>query len=81
MQSRLSSLIEQILNVGSGFLISLIVWMYVIVPIWDFEVTLTENLAITIIFTVVSVIRGYAWRRIFNRIHSKETNNVHKNSQ
>lgn len=67
MQSRLSSLIEQILNVGSGFLISLIVWMYVIVPIWDFEVTLTENLAITIIFTVVSVIRGYAWRRIFNR--------------
>lgn len=66
MQSRTASLIEQILNVGSGFVISLIVWMYVVVPIWGFDVSMTENLTITIIFTVVSIIRGYMWRRWFN---------------
>lgn len=66
MQSKTASLIEQILNVGSGFIISLIVWVYVIVPIWNFDVTMIENLAITIIFTIVSVVRGYAWRRLFN---------------
>lgn len=66
MQSKTASLIEQILNVGSGFIISLIVWVYVIVPIWNFDVTMTENLTITFMFTIVSVIRGYAWRRLFN---------------
>lgn len=76
MQSRLSSFIEQILNVSSGFFISLLVWIYIIVPIFNFEVTMVENIAVTIIFTIISVIRGYLWRRLFNCIHSKEMNNA-----
>lgn len=64
-QTKLVSLIEQLLNVGSGFLLSLVVWQ-VTGPWFGYEVTLAANLGITSIFTVVSVIRGYVWRRFFN---------------
>jgi len=67
MQGKLESLVEQLLNVGSGFVVALIVWTYMVTPIWDIEVTMLDNLAITGLFTVVSVVRGYVWRRMFNR--------------
>ena len=65
-QKRVHSLIEQILNVASGFCISLIVWTAWVVPAYDVEVTMTDNLAVTTVFTLVSIIRGYCWRRYFN---------------
>lgn len=65
-QSKWSSLIEQVLNVGSGFVISLIVWSFVIVPLWEMDTNFADNLAITAVFTFVSVVRGFAWRRAFN---------------
>lgn len=68
MQSRTHSIIEQILNVGSGFIISLLVWIFIISPLWGITVTMVDNLAITLVFTCVSIIRGYCWRRIFNKI-------------
>jgi len=65
-QSRLTSIVEVCLNVGSGFVLAFIVWQglawwYVI------DMPLTRNLQITTIFTVLSIARGYVWRRIFNR--------------
>jgi len=66
-QSKLESLIEQFLNVGSGFIISWIFWVTVITPVYDIQVSTSENLQITAAFTVISVIRGYVWRRVFNR--------------
>jgi hypothetical protein len=66
MQTRLESFIESALNVLSGFFIALLVWKFVVVPVWGFEVNLGDNLAITGLFTAVSVARGYVWRRIFN---------------
>lgn len=66
MQSPLSSLIEQLLNVGTGFILSFVIQHFVIVPIWNINTTFSENLQITVVFTVVSIARGYAWRRIFN---------------
>ena len=67
MQSRLSSLIEQFANIGSGFVISSLLWHFVVQPIWHIETSFAENLQITSLFTVVSIARGYAWRRTFNR--------------
>jgi hypothetical protein len=66
MQTKLESFVESSLNVASGFFIALVVWKFVIVPLWGFDVSTTDNLAITGVFTVVSVARGYVWRRIFN---------------
>lgn len=68
MQSRLESLIEQLLNIGSGFVVSLLLWSYVVVPLWGIQVSRQDNLAITALFTAASIIRGYVWRRLFNHM-------------
>lgn len=66
-QSKSMSLVEQFFNTGSGFILSFFVWAYVVAPIWDMDVGFGGNLGITCIFTVVSIARGYVWRRFFNR--------------
>lgn len=66
-QSRRASLIEASLNTASGFCTSLLT-QWVVFPMFDFHPALSENLTITAIFTVVSVVRGYVWRRIFNSL-------------
>lgn len=72
-QSRLSSFVEQVLNVGSGFITAFLTWQFLVIPIWDIETTLGDNLTITALFTVISVIRGYLWRRYFNHRHCRQT--------
>jgi len=67
MQSKKHSMIEACLNVTSGFIVSLLLWIYVVVPIWNIKVTMLDNLYVTLIFTVASIIRSYTWRRYFNR--------------
>lgn len=83
MQTPLESLIESLLNIGSGFVISMLMWTFVVAPLFGISSTTSQNFAITGIFTVTSVIRSYAWRRIGNyyTIHKnkkllKETPNV-----
>ena len=71
-QSKIESAIETTLNIGSGFVISLLMWVYVVAPLWGLEVTYLDNFAITSLFTVTSVIRSYVWRRYFNqRLHRR----------
>lgn len=71
-QTRLVSFIESCVNVGSGFILSLVLWQFVFAPWFGYEVTLTTNLQLTGVFTAVSVARGYLWRRFFARgLHSR----------
>ena len=65
-QTRLESFIEANINTFSGFGISLLFWVLVVIPVWDLNVTMFDNLMITCCFTVLSVARGYVWRRFFN---------------
>lgn len=37
-------------------------------PVWGIRTSVAENLQITALFTVVSIARGYLWRRVFNAI-------------
>jgi len=62
------SLVEQVFNVGSGVVLSLIVGQ-IVYPLFGYPVSLMDNLGLTAIFTVVSVLRGYVWRRVFNWLH------------
>jgi hypothetical protein len=68
MQSRLQSFIESVANVAIGFLVALASQL-VIFPVFDIKVSLSENLAIGAFFTVISIVRSYVVRRVFNRIH------------
>lgn len=71
-QSRLESLIEASINIGSGFIASLLLWTFVIVPVWNLPVNMSQNLVITGLFTVLSIVRSYIWRRFFNAgLHKK----------
>ena len=71
MQSKKMSLIETLSSVAIGYIISLAAQM-IIFPIFDIEVSLTDNLLIGLFFTVVSIIRGYYVRRFFNWIKIKK---------
>lgn len=72
-QSRLSSLIEAVINVAIGFVVSVILTA-VVMPAYGHAVTFGQNLQITAIFTVASIARSYCVRRWFNaRIHRAAT--------
>ena len=64
-QTRLGSLSETLISIGIGFVVSLVLTAWLL-PIYGHHVTLGDNLQITAVFTVASVLRGYFVRRWFN---------------
>ena len=66
-QSKLQSLIESVITVGSGLIVAVIIQL-LIFPLYDIEITLFENIQLATIFTISSIIRIYIIRRCFNRI-------------
>lgn len=67
MQSRKMSGIEAVTSTAIGYLVALATQLAVF-PLFQIEVSLSENLGIALIFTVVSIVRGYLVRRAFNRL-------------
>lgn len=67
-QSRLMSWIETIVGTAIGFAIALATQL-VVFPLFGFSPPLSQNLAITAIFTIVSIARGYLLRRLFEALH------------
>lgn len=65
-QTQLESLIEASLNTASGFVVSYIFWVAVVVPLFRLDISHADNFIITGMFTVLSVGRSYLWRRFFN---------------
>ncbi len=65
MQSKTHSLIETLINTFVGFIISLIT-SPIVYLIWDIKVTINQNLGITLVMTIISLLRGYAVRRYCN---------------
>lgn len=65
MQSKKESFIETLTSVFVGWLIGVILNMLVL-PLFDYNITVVDSLWVSLIFTVVSVIRGYVIRRFFN---------------
>lgn len=65
-QTKLESFIEASANTASGFIVSYVFWIVAVVPLFHLEVSHADNFLITCMFTVLSVIRSYLWRRFFN---------------
>ncbi len=57
-QSRLMSLVEAVTNIVVGYGVAVLTQMLVF-PLFGLETSLTENLAIGLIFTGVSIGRSY----------------------
>jgi hypothetical protein len=74
MQSKRDSFLEQVANIGSGFIIACLIWQFGINPaIKQGYLTIDNTLVITSIFTITSLIRGYVFRRIGNHFTQKQT--------
>ncbi len=69
-QAKRHSLLEACISTAIGFVVAF-VSNYVIMRAFGFTLTLGQNFWITVFFTVVSVIRGYYVRRMFNYFHTK----------
>lgn len=67
-QSNLMSWVETFLNTGIGFVIA-IATQVLVFPMFGYEPPLSTNFKIALIFTVVSLVRGYVMRRAFEALH------------
>ena len=70
MQSKKQSLIETLTSVFVGWLIGVILNLTVL-PLFDYNITVVDSLWVSLIFTVISVVRGYLIRRFFNSKEKK----------
>ena len=64
-QSRMMSAIEAVTNVLVGYGVAVATQM-VIFPLFGLTATLRQNMAMGAVFTIVSLVRSYLLRRVFN---------------
>lgn len=60
--SWIETITQTIIGLGISFLIQVVLY-----PVMEIPVTLDQNIIITAVFFIASLIRGYVVRRIFNR--------------
>ena len=65
MQSKRESMVESLTSTTIGITIGIVLNL-TILPIFGYPVSLSDSLWISVIFTVVSIIRSYIIRRWFN---------------
>lgn len=65
-QTKIESFIEVCINVAIGYVVSMLVTVYIIVPVWKLDWDTNDSLVVTLIFTVTAIIRGMVVRRFFN---------------
>ena len=65
-QKRLHSALESATNVAVGYAVAMVA-QAVVFPLFGFYASTAEHAGIALIFTVVSLVRSYALRRLFNR--------------
>ena len=70
-QSRLMSMVEAITNVVVGYGVA-VVTQILIFPIFGLQTTLGQNLAMGGIFTIVSLLRSFLLRRLFESFRVAE---------
>ena len=67
MQSKKLSIVEAVSNTVIGLLTSFTIQI-IIYPILNIEVSINQNIIITLVFFIASILRGYVVRRLFNKV-------------
>lgn len=73
-QSRLMSLVESVANVIVGYGIA-VMTQILIFPIFGLHATLAQNLKLGAVFSVMSIARSFALRRLFEAVHVRSRRN------
>lgn len=66
-QKKVQSLIEAATGTILGLVVSFVIQL-ILYPILDIEVSIRQNITITIVFFVASICRSYIVRRVFNKL-------------
>jgi hypothetical protein len=61
--SIIESIVQTLIGLGTSILIQVVLY-----PLLGIPVTFSQNLIITGVFFVVSIVRGYLVRRLFNKL-------------
>lgn len=67
-QPKAHSIIETVTNTAIGYGINFVANLLVL-PLFGYKITVSDNLLIGVIYTFISIARSYALRRLFNRWH------------
>jgi hypothetical protein len=71
-QSRIASAVEAAANVLGGYVVALAAQM-LIFPLYGVRLSLFDNLSIGAWFAAIGIIRGFAFRRLFNRMQIRRS--------
>ena len=66
MRGNVRSLIESLIDVGSGFILAILIQL-LIFPLFDLHPSILDSMGIALIFTFVSITRSWLWRLVFRR--------------
>ena len=67
MRGNVRSLVESTIDIGTGFILALLIQMYIF-PIFDLHPSIEIGIKLSLIFTVVSILRSWFWRTMFNKL-------------
>jgi hypothetical protein len=65
MQTRWMSFVEAVTNIVVGYGLAVLTQI-IVFPFFGLHASLSDNLLLGFVFTIVSLARGFALRRIFN---------------
>ena len=60
------SLVESFIDVGSGFILAILIQLYIF-PFFGLYPSVLDSIGIALIFTGVSITRSWGWRVLFKR--------------
>ena len=69
MQSRWMSLVEAVTNIAVGYGLAVLTQI-IVFPLFGLHATLSENVLIGGIFTLISLVRSFILRRAFETVRS-----------
>lgn len=64
-QSKKMSFVESLTNIFIGYCVAVLSQL-IIFPVFKIDISFNENLLIGLFFTVISLVRSYLLRRLFN---------------
>ena len=67
----MKQLIESFIDVGSGFILAILIQLYIF-PFFNLYPTVWDSIGIALIFTIVSITRSWLWRLAFIKNGKKE---------
>lgn len=67
MRRNVRNLIEASIDIGSGFIIALLIQLYIF-PLFGLYPSILVGIKIALIFTIVSILRSWFWRTLFKKI-------------